>query len=206
MALRGQYGCSSRRGGHDDVLDHVDGRCTTREGGLESSPVVILRSSSRSSISTEQLKRLTRIDYRREMAFVAVEDSDEGRESTLGVARAIIDPDIGGAEFSTVTQSDRKGQRLGELPLHRLMEHQRARGTRNTAATLLAQNSRMLETARRRGIVEIPCDAGDGSSVCLAGAGGECLSNLSIGVCAAVRPMPKPRCSLRRWEVERSHC
>jgi acetyltransferase len=117
---------------------------------------------SRSSISTEQLRRLTCIDYQREIAFVAVENSDEGRESTLGVARAVLDPDTGQAEFGIVVRSNLKGRRLGELLMHRLIEHQRERGTKKMVATVLAQNSRMLEMARRLGFVESPCDEGDG--------------------------------------------
>lgn len=117
---------------------------------------------SRSSISTEQLQRLTCIDYQREMAFVAVENGKEGRQSTLGVARAILDPDTGQAEFGILVRSDLKGQRLGELLMRRLIDHQRERGTEKMVATVLAQNSRMLEMARSLGFAETPCDEGDG--------------------------------------------
>ena len=117
---------------------------------------------SRSSISTEQLQRLTCIDFQREMAFVAVENGEDGRQSTLGVARAILDPDTGQAEFGILVRSDLKGQRLGELLMRRLIDHQRERGTEKMVATVLAQNSRMLEMARSLGFVQTPCDEGDG--------------------------------------------
>lgn len=116
----------------------------------------------RSSISTGELRRLTRIDYCREMAFVAVETDDTGREHTLGVARAIAEPDAAQAEFGIVVRSDLKGQRLGEVLMHRLIEQQRRQGTHRLVATVMAENTRMLELARRLGFVEQPCDEGEG--------------------------------------------
>lgn len=116
---------------------------------------------SRSSISADELQRLTRIDYQREMAFVAVE-KDGGRERTLGVARAIAESDTRTAEFGIVVRSDLKGEKLGELLMLCLIEHQREMGVAKLVATVLQENTRMLGLARRLGFVERPCDEGEG--------------------------------------------
>jgi acetyltransferase len=111
---------------------------------------------SRRSIERSELARLTQIDYAREMAFVAVERAPDGSESTLAVVRAIADPDNISAEFGIVVRSDIKGARLGELLMRRIIDYQRQHGTHKLVATVLAENTRMLELARHLGFVEVP--------------------------------------------------
>jgi acetyltransferase len=117
---------------------------------------------SRRSIERSELARLTQIDYAREMALVAVEADAAGNEQTLGVVRAIADPDNLSAEFGIVVRSDLKGARLGELLMRRIIEYQRSHGTKKLVATVLAANTRMLELARRLGFSEGASDEGDG--------------------------------------------
>ena len=117
---------------------------------------------SRRSIERSELARLTQIDYAREMAFIAVDTGADGNERTLGVVRAIADPDNVSAEFGIVVRSDMKGQRLGELLMQRIIDYQRGHGTKKLVATVLAENNRMLELARRLGFVEKPSDQGEG--------------------------------------------
>lgn len=116
----------------------------------------------RSSIAPAELRRLTQIDPQREMAFVAVDQDAHGKERTLGVARAIGEPGQDTAEFGIMVRSDLKGRRLGELLLRQLIAHQSEQGRRKLVATVLAENSRMLELARRLDFVQRPCDEGDG--------------------------------------------
>ncbi len=104
---------------------------------------------SRRSIEHSELARLTQIDYEREMAFIALDESGE----TLGVARAVVDPDNIEAEFGIVIRSDLKGGGLGERLLRKLADHLRARGTQVLTATVLAENQRMLALARDMGFV-----------------------------------------------------
>jgi acetyltransferase len=118
---------------------------------------------SRRSIERSELARLTQVDYAREMAFVAVDRGPDGKERTLGVVRAIADPDNVSAEFGIVVRSDMKGERLGELLMRRIIDYQRAHGTQKLVATVLAENARMLELARRLGFVEVPSPDGDGT-------------------------------------------
>lgn len=109
---------------------------------------------SRRSIERSELARLTQVDYEREMAFIAtaaVDDGGPGGEETLGVVRAVCDPDNHDAEFGIVVRSDLKGGGLGARLMHKLIEYLRARGTRRLVATVLRENERMLELARELG-------------------------------------------------------
>ncbi len=118
---------------------------------------------SRRSIERSELARLTQIDYAREMAIMAVDTGPDGEERTLGVVRAISDPDNVSAEFGIVVRSDMKGEHLGGLLMRRIIDYQRAHGTQKLVATVLADNTRMLELARRLGFVEVPSPDGDGT-------------------------------------------
>ncbi len=118
---------------------------------------------SRRSIERSELARLTQIDYAREMAFVAVDTGPDGKERTLAVVRAISDPDNVSAEFGIVVRSDMKGERLGGLMMQRIIDYQRAHGTKKLVATVLGENIRMLELARRMGFVEVSSPDGDGT-------------------------------------------
>jgi acetyltransferase len=106
---------------------------------------------SRRSIEPSELARLTQVDYEREIAFVATEVGDDGQERTLGVVRAVIDPDNHDAEFGIIVRSELKGAGLGELLMAKLIRTLRERGTRCLVATVLRENTRMLELARDLG-------------------------------------------------------
>ena len=98
-----------------------------------------------------QLARLTQIDYDREMAFIAVSEHDPGRFETLGVVRAVADPDNIAAEFAIIVRSDLKGQGLGPILLKKLIDYCRSRGTRELVGEALADNQRVVGLARRFG-------------------------------------------------------
>ena len=86
------------------------------------------------------MARLTQIDYAREMAFVAVATEGEGTEcqpQTLGVVRAVADPDTIDAEFGITVRSDLKGGGLGELLMRKMISYLRTLGTRRLVATVL---------------------------------------------------------------------
>ncbi len=117
---------------------------------------------SRRSIEHSELARLTQIDYEREMAFIATAATPSGGEETLGVARAICDPDNIDAEFGVIVRSDLKGGGLGERLMNKLITHFRSRGTRRLVAEVLAENQRMLQLASELGFAfdDRPADAG----------------------------------------------
>lgn len=106
---------------------------------------------SRRQIGHTEMARLTQIDYEREMAFIAAAPGPDGSEETLGVARAVADPDNEQAEFAIVVRSDLKGGGLGELLMRKLIAHFRSRGTRRMVGDVLKENERMLELAGHLG-------------------------------------------------------
>ena len=111
---------------------------------------------SRPRLERTELARLVQIDYTREMAFIATADDASGTPQTLGVARAIADPDNVQAEFGIILRADLKGHGLGRLLLDRLITYQRAAGTQRLVATILAENEGMRALGRRLGFTEQP--------------------------------------------------
>ena len=100
-------------------------------------------------IPHSEMARLTQIDYAREMAFIAV--ADGGKGETIGVVRAITDPDNQIAEFGIMVRSDRKGTGLGYALLGKMIDYLRAQGTRELRAHVLPANHAMLSLAERMG-------------------------------------------------------
>ena len=111
---------------------------------------------SRPRLERTELARLVQIDYTREMAFIATADDASGALQTLGVARAIADPDNVQAEFGIILRADLKGRGLGRLLLQRLITYQRAAGTLRLVATILAENEGIRALGRRLGFTEQP--------------------------------------------------
>jgi acetyltransferase len=130
---------------------------------LEAEDVRLRVFYSRRSIEHSELARLMQIDYEREMAFLAVAADADGKEQTLGVVRAIADPDNIAAEFGIIVRSDLKGQGLGMLLMDKLIRYLRARGTRRLVGNVILENTRMRGLARRLGFIEAPPEDGDGS-------------------------------------------
>lgn len=91
-----------------------------------------------------QMARLTQIDYDREMAFVATAPDGDGEEETLGVVRAVTDPDNETTEFSIVVRSDLKGVGLAKALMRKMIHYCRERGTRTMVGQVLKENQRML--------------------------------------------------------------
>jgi GNAT superfamily N-acetyltransferase len=102
-------------------------------------------------LQRSQLARLTQIDYDREMAFIATREREGGGVETLGVARAIADPDNIAAEFAIIVRSDMKGKGLGPILLKKLIDYCRSRGTKELVGEALAGNQRVIALTRRLG-------------------------------------------------------
>ncbi len=99
-------------------------------------------------LQRSQLARLTQIDYDREMAFIATRERENGGVETLGVARAIADPDNTTAEFAIIVRSDLKGKGLGPILLNKLINYCRSRGTKELVGEALADNERLQSLVR----------------------------------------------------------
>jgi acetyltransferase len=98
-----------------------------------------------------QLARFTQIDYDREMAFIATRASSTAEHETVGVVRAIADPDNEHAEFAIIIGAGVKGKGLGRALLEKMVDYCRRRGTRELVGEVLAENSPMLGLAKRLG-------------------------------------------------------
>jgi acetyltransferase len=103
------------------------------------------------SFDHSQLARMTQIDYDREMALIATVTSEEGFTRTLGVVRAVADPDNETAEFAVAVRSDQKGRRLGQLLMGRIIHYARARGTHWLVGEALRENTPMISLAKACG-------------------------------------------------------
>jgi acetyltransferase len=104
--------------------------------------------SSRRRFSEAALKRLTQIDYEREMAFVALEP-DSGR--LAAVARLASDPDGVRAEYGVLVRSDLQRHGIGHAMLDLLIEYARSEELQFLDGYVLSENSRMLDMCREMG-------------------------------------------------------
>jgi acetyltransferase len=113
-------------------------------------------------IPHSQMARFTQVDYDREMAFVALPAPAGAGEQgagpapaevgeTLGVVRAITDPNNDRAEFAIIVRSDRKGEGLGYALLEKMVRYCRERGTQELVGQVLPDNRPMLDLAQALG-------------------------------------------------------
>jgi acetyltransferase len=105
--------------------------------------------SARRTLERSELARLTQIDYDREMAFLAVGGDD--RTETLGVVRAVADPDNEEAEFAIIIRPDAQQRGLGQLLMRKMIGHLKQRGTRRMSGLVLRENHGMRELAQAMG-------------------------------------------------------
>lgn len=101
-------------------------------------------------LQPQQIARMTQIDYDREMAFVAIEDTPDG-EAMLGVARLIREPDAPRGEFAVIVDPAMKGQGLGRHLMERVFAWARAQGIAEVFGHVLADNAPMLAFVKRLG-------------------------------------------------------
>jgi acetyltransferase len=104
----------------------------------------------RKNFPDEMLKRLTQLDYERDMAFVALEA--EGGD-LAGIGRLSCDPDKETAEYALLIRTDVQGQGLGFALLARIIDYARREGVGTVEGIILADNRRMLAMARDFGFV-----------------------------------------------------
>jgi acetyl-CoA synthetase (ADP-forming)/acetyltransferase len=98
-----------------------------------------------------QLARLTQIDYDRAMAFIATRNGADGLPETLGVVRAVTDPDNQHAEFAIIVRSDLKGRGLGYILFGKLVDYFRAHGTAEIVGDALSENLGVQKLVRQFG-------------------------------------------------------
>ena len=112
------------------------------------------------SLSHDMLVRFTQIDYDREMALVALDESGD-QEKMLGVARVIGRPDGDRGEFAVVVGDPWQGRGLGAELLKRCLGIVKERGMQSVWGAALTENKQMLKLARKIGF-QIKQTSGDG--------------------------------------------
>jgi acetyltransferase len=117
--------------------------------------------SARRTLERSELARLTQIDYDREMAFLATRVGTHGPE-TLGVVRAVADPDNEEAEFAIIIRPDLQRLGLGRVLMRKMIGHLQRRGTRRMSGYVLAENRGMRALALELGFMVDPGTSGGG--------------------------------------------
>ena len=112
----------------------------------------------KTDLSHRFLARLTQIDYAREMAFVAL---DETGERLLGVSRFMADPDFERGEYAVLVRSDLQGRGIGWALMRRLIDFAKAAGLSEIFGHVLRENTTMIDMCRDLGftIASDPEDA-----------------------------------------------
>jgi acetyltransferase len=112
-------------------------------------------------LSPEMLAMLTQIDYDREMALVAMDQSAD-TDKMLGVARIISDPDGKKAEFSIMIGDPWHGQGVGAQLLLNLLKVAAQRGVEKVWGTVLQENIHMQRLGKKVGF-DVKYDAEEGA-------------------------------------------
>jgi acetyltransferase len=99
-------------------------------------------------LSAEESDKLSHLDYRHEMAFIAL-DEDTGQ--MLGLVRLKDELDEKTAEFAILVRSRVKGHGLGWLLMHRVIDYAKAKGLRRVYGDVLAENASMLQMCAELG-------------------------------------------------------
>ena len=97
--------------------------------------------------------RFTQIDYRREMALVAIVEQASG-PIQVGVARYFINPDKSGCEFAIVVSDRIQHQGIGTRLMKALMEAARDHGLTRIEGTVLRENASMLMLMKELGFAQ----------------------------------------------------
>jgi len=101
-------------------------------------------------LSPAMLSRFTQIDYDREMALVALQETPEG-EDQVGVARYVTGLDGEGCEFAVVVADELQGKGLASRLLRSLIDVASERRLKHMDGVALRENSNMIRLAREMG-------------------------------------------------------
>ncbi|MBE0614984.1 MAG: GNAT family N-acetyltransferase [Burkholderiales bacterium] len=130
----------------DDAIELTFIRGLSRDSGYN-------RLLSARRLTAQEISRLTRIDYDREMAFVAITGSG-AQTRLLGVARYVRDEAGRGAEFGVVVADAWQRKGIGAMLLRALLGHARAAGIANMHGISLATNEAMRMLGRKLGFAQ----------------------------------------------------
>ena len=100
------------------------------------------------ALSAAQIDKLTELDYRHEMAFIAL---DEGTGHMLGLVRLIDELGEKTAQFAILVRSRLKGHGLGWLLMRHVIDCAKEKGLRRVYGDVLAENTTMLQMCAELG-------------------------------------------------------
>ena len=106
-------------------------------------------------LSAQMLAQFTQIDYAREMALIAVTETN-GKSRQQGVARYFINPDRKSCEFAIVVSDKLQGQGIGTRLMKALMDAARQHGLDVIEGSVLAENTGMLHLMDELGFYAEP--------------------------------------------------
>jgi len=99
------------------------------------------------ALDAAKIDKFTELDYRHEMAFVAL-DQDTGH--MLGLVRLIDEIDQRTAQFAILVRSPLKGHGLGWLLMQRVIDYAK-KSLRRVYGDVLAENTNMLQMCAELG-------------------------------------------------------
>jgi acetyltransferase len=102
-------------------------------------------------LNPELLARFTQIDYDREIALVALDETAQTDDSMLGVARIIGEPDGKTGEFSVLVGDAWQGKGIGSSLLERCLAIAQKQGYETVHGIVLRENRNMLALGKNLG-------------------------------------------------------
>jgi acetyltransferase len=99
-------------------------------------------------LSAAELEKLGHLDYRHEMAFIAL---DENTGHMLGLVRLKDELDEETSEFAILVRSRFKGHGLGWLLMRRVIDYAKEKGLRRIYGDVLVENATMLQMCAELG-------------------------------------------------------
>ncbi|PLP55624.1 GNAT family N-acetyltransferase [Mesorhizobium loti] len=106
--------------------------------------------SPRKNFPDQMLKRLTQLDYDRDIAFAALE---EGTGKLAGIGRLCCDPDHTSGEYALLVRTDLQGRGLGWELLTQIIDYARAEHLARIEGIILNENQKMLAMCRQFGFL-----------------------------------------------------
>ncbi len=101
-------------------------------------------------LTQQMLVRFTQLDYSRELALIAVLETKD-KETELGVARYVMNPDGDSCEFALVVADKWQNKGIGSRLMNALIDAARQRGIQRMEGEILANNQNMLKLTKNLG-------------------------------------------------------
>jgi acetyltransferase len=95
-------------------------------------------------LSQTMLVRFTQIDYDREMALIGTITEDDGKETQIGVARYVVNPDGESVEFALAVGDNWQKCGVGRKLMTALIDCARQKGYRAVVGDVLTTNTKMF--------------------------------------------------------------